>query len=127
MIALITNNKFIFKRQEIWFYNNLSSSLVSGNNLFIHAYLPPVDKKAINIHKIYTTRIDITQPIEIIKSILSPRLRNYVNKGEKTDFNHFNLVVLDKNVQRMFKIVNLNLNFLRLYIILNLKKYFISK
>ena len=98
MFAIITRNIPFFKRQEIWFYDN-SDIKLHGNNLFIHALAMPKNSDVINIHKVYTTSIDLLQPLENIKTNLKTKLRGYINKGERTNFEHKILDVSDQSVR----------------------------
>ena len=98
MFSIFTRKIPFLKRQEIWFYDNSKINL-EGNNLFIHALSLPENPAAVNVHKVYTTSIDLTQTTETIKSNLKTKLRGYINKGEKTAFEHKILDVKNTAIQ----------------------------
>ncbi|MBC7641058.1 MAG: hypothetical protein H7174_01770 [Flavobacterium sp.] len=106
MFAIYTRKFPFLERQEIWFYDN-SNHKLKGNNLFVHALVLPENPDAINIHEVYTTSVDLLQPIENIKANLKTKLRGYINKGERTEFEHKILDVSKPEIQKnIFKEYN---------------------
>lgn len=99
MFTLLTKKATFFSRRYIWFYNNTPIEL-GDITIFIHAYSYPISKNAIAVDKVFTTSIDLTASLEEIKSNLKTKLRGYINKGTRIDFEYFQLDVTDKSNQK---------------------------
>jgi hypothetical protein len=82
-----TINKKIFSRQYIWFYNNEPLKLLN-NNIFVHSHVLPESIKAVNLEKVYTSVIDISVSIDSITANFKTKLRGYINKGKRTEFEY---------------------------------------
>jgi hypothetical protein len=98
MFTIITRKTPLLSRQDIWFYDNQEIEL-KGNNLFYHAFSVPKDKNVVELKKVYTTSIDLTQSLDNIKGGCKRKLRGYINKGSRTDFQHKILNISDSEIQ----------------------------
>ena len=85
MVEIIFKS-LIYPKKNIWFFDENQIKLVDGNNLFFHAEKILENCTVQNLSKVYTTTIDLTKDIEEIKSNFKSKLRNYINKGEKINF-----------------------------------------
>ena len=99
MFTIITRNIPLLSRQDVWFYDNQSIKL-KGNNLFYHAFSMPKNKNSVEINTVYTTSIDITKSLEDIKGNFKKKLRGYINKGSRTEFQHNLLDLTNSKIQK---------------------------
>jgi len=99
VLRVITRNIPVFSRQDIWFFKGENIPFLN-NNLFYHSFSLPKDKNIVEVTKVYTTSLDITQPLESIRSNFHKKLRGYINKGDRTNFTYKILNISDEKIQK---------------------------
>jgi len=86
MLCIKTKNSFLYKRQEIWFYNNEQIEF-TDNDLFYQSFVLP--SFMVQNTKEYATHIiDLNKSEEYIFTQFRSTYKNYIRRTEKMNFEY---------------------------------------